>query len=79
MSPHIEQFTVSGTHFEVGYAIGKQFAAKIHQAFDNYPFFQQKLLPFHHTAEGQARFKSYLDLNQNHYPDYFAELEGMAQ
>ncbi len=75
----IEQFTVSGSHFEVGYAIGKRFASKIHQAFDNYAFFQQKLLPFHRTAEGQTRFKSYLKFNQSRYPDYLAELEGMAQ
>ncbi len=78
--PHlIEQLHVNGTHFQVGYAIGQHFAQKIHHAFDHYPFFQEKLLPYHHTAAGQARFKTYLELTKTRYPAYIAELEGLAQ
>jgi predicted choloylglycine hydrolase len=75
----IEQFEAAGSHFEVGFAIGKRFAEQIHCLFDNYRFLQQQVLPYHRTPEGQARYQELLDLNKARYPDYFAELEGLAQ
>ncbi len=75
----IEQFEATGSHFEVGFAIGKRFAEQIHRLFDNYRFLRQQVLPYHRTPEGQARYQELLDLNRARYPDYFAELEGLAQ
>jgi predicted choloylglycine hydrolase len=75
----IEQFEATGSHFEVGFAIGKRFAEQIHRLFGNYRFLQQQVLPYHRTPEGQARYQELLDLNRARYPDYFAELEGLAQ
>ena len=75
----LEQIEATGSHFEVGLAIGKRFAQQIHQLFDNYRFLQRKVLPYHRTPEGQARYRAYLDLNRARYPDYLAELEGLAQ
>jgi predicted choloylglycine hydrolase len=75
----IEQFEATGSHFEVGFAIGKRFAEQIHRLFDNYRFLQQQVLPYHRTSEGQSRYRDLFDLNQARYPEYFAELEGLAQ
>ena len=75
----IEQFEATGSHSEVGFAIGKRFAEQIHRLFDNYRFLRHRVLPYHCTLEGQARYQELLDLNRTRYPDYFAELEGLAQ
>ncbi len=75
----IEQFTVTGSHYEVGLAIGRQFARQINQMLDTYPLFQQHILNYHDTAEGQARYRQLLEVNQARYPDYITELEGLAQ
>ena len=74
----IEQLVVSGSHQEVGRNIGHHFAAAIHRFFDNYIFLQEKLLPFLNSSTGQSIFQSYLKLHQTHFPQYIAELEGMA-
>ena len=74
----IEQFEATGSHFEVGFAIGKRFAEQIHRLFDNYRFFQHQVLPYHCTPEGRGRYQKLLDLNRARYPGYFAELKGLA-
>ena len=74
----IEQLEVSGSHREVGRNIGHQFAAAIHRFFDNYLFLQERLLPFLKNSTGQRLFQSYLELHQTRFPQYIAELEGMA-
>ena len=75
----IEQFETSGSHREVGFAIGQRFAQQIHRSLDAYRFLQELILPYHRTPEGQARYRQLLELHQIRYPDYFAELEGIAQ
>jgi hypothetical protein len=75
----IEQLEATGSHFDVGFAIGKRFAEQIHWLLDNYRFLQQQVLPYHRTPEGQARYQELVDLNRLRYPEYFAELEGLAQ
>jgi predicted choloylglycine hydrolase len=75
----LERIEVSGSHFDVGLAIGEQFAAQIHRALDGYAFLHRHVLPFHRSAEGRARYQQFLDLNQERYPGYVAELEGIAQ
>jgi predicted choloylglycine hydrolase len=75
----LKQFEVCGSHFEVGLAIGERFAEQIHRALDSYPFLQERILPYHQTTEGQARFRELLDLHRARYPDYMAELDGMSQ
>lgn len=75
----VEQFHVSGSHFEVGLAIGRQFSVQIRQLFSTYVFFRRELLPYHQTEAGQARYRQFLEINQARYPEYVAELRGMAQ
>ena len=74
----IEQLEVSGSHREVGRNIGHHFAGAIHRFFDNYIFLQEQLLPFLKSSTGQRLFQSYLKLHQTRFPQYIAELEGMA-
>jgi predicted choloylglycine hydrolase len=75
----IEQFQIGGSHFEIGLATGKRFVAQIQGALDTYPFLQQQILPYHHSPEGQARYRELANLNRTRYPHYFAELEGIAE
>ncbi len=75
----IEQFEARGSHGEVGFAIGQRFAQQIHRSFDTYLFFQERILPYHRTPEGQGRYRQFLELHQIRYPDYLAELEGIAE
>ena len=74
----IEQLEISGSHREVGQGIGLRFAGAIHRLFDNYDFLQKQLLPFLKTSAGQSFFQSCLKMHQTHFPQYIAELEGMA-
>lgn len=70
----IEQFETSGSHREVGFAIGQRFAQQIHRSLDAYRFLQERILPYHRTPEGQARYRQLLELHQIRYPDYFADM-----
>jgi len=74
----IEQLEVSGSHYEVGCAIGRRFGSHIHALFDNYGFLQERLLPFHRSPAGQALFRAFLQLHRAHFGGYVTELEGFA-
>ena len=74
----IEQIEARGTHYEIGVAVGRRFAQQIRRALENYAFLQERMLPFHHSPEGQGRYQELLRLNRTHYPGYMAELEGLA-
>jgi predicted choloylglycine hydrolase len=74
----IEQLEVSGSHREIGRSIGLHFAGAIQRLFDNYDFLQEHLLPFLNSSAGQGLFQSYLALHRTQFPQYIAELEGMA-
>lgn len=75
----IEQYEVSGGHWEVGRNIGHHFDNAIHRLFDNYDFLQEKILPFLNSPTGQILYRSYLDLHRKIFPQYITELEGMAE
>jgi predicted choloylglycine hydrolase len=73
----IQQLSVSGTHYEVGFAIGKHFAEQIHQSYDAY-YLLKDLRVYHETDIGQARYAQLFALHQATYPQYMEELRGMA-
>jgi hypothetical protein len=75
----IEQLEISASHRQVGRAIGRRFGDQIHHVFDNYVFLQERLLPFHRSATGRSLYRAFLDLHTARFPEYVAELEGMAQ
>ena len=69
----------AGSHFEIGFDLGRCMAEQIHQFLNEYTFFQQQLLPYHRTVEGQASYQKLLEINRGRYPEYFVELEGLSQ
>lgn len=73
----IEKLHVSGSHYDIGFAIGQQTADKIHHSFNSYPFLDD-LRAYHQTDAGQARYAQMLTVHQEHYPQYLQELQGMA-
>jgi predicted choloylglycine hydrolase len=75
----LNQLEVRGSHFEIGLAIGERFSAQIHWALDGYSLLQEQILPFHHTPEGEARYRALLKLHQDRFPGYVSELEGVAE
>lgn len=75
----LEEIRVSGSYFEVGYAIGKRFAERIHHTLDHYAFLQEQILSYHQSREGQARYQALFHLNRTRCPGYMAELEGISQ
>ncbi|MBS1249649.1 MAG: hypothetical protein MAG431_01229 [Chloroflexi bacterium] len=75
----IKYLEVTGSHFEVGFAIGERFSEQIHQLLDNYRLFQNQILPYNRTPEGRTRYEKLLDLNQAQYPGYMDEIGGLAQ
>jgi len=75
----IEQLEVTGSHFEVGFAIGERFAMQIQRLLDNYAFFQQQIVPHHRTPDGRARYQALLESSRSRFPNYCVELEGLAQ
>ena len=74
----MQQLNISGTHDEIGFAIGKRFATQIDSFLDAYPF-MQTLLDYHQTAAGAERYRQYLTINRERFPDYVIELEGIAR
>jgi len=71
-------FNVSGTHAEVGFAIGQQFASNIKDFVDNYAYLQESLIPFYQTASGKQVVDAFTEVNAKYYPGYFEELRGIA-
>lgn len=76
---NLKQFEATGSHLEVGAAIGRRFAGQINRALETYRLLQERILPYHRTPEGQARYQRLLELHQVRFPDYLEELEGLAQ
>jgi hypothetical protein len=74
----IRSFEVEGGHREVGFAIGRRFGDRIHTLFNNYGFLQEQLLPFHHSSSGQGLYHAFLELHEQRFPDYLAELKGVS-
>lgn len=75
----LAEILASGSHFEVGLGIGRRFASRIARSLASYPFLHQRLLAFHHSADGQERYRRLLEFNKSVFPDYCTELEGIAQ
>ena len=75
----IDQFQTSGSYFDIGFSVGRQYSQQICQAVSEYPLLQKRFLPYHRKAVGQERYRTLLELHRKWYPDYICELEGLAQ
>ncbi len=71
-------FEFEGSHKEIGRAIGRTFGEQIGRTLASNPELQNKFLPYHRTTAGQAQYAQLLALHAQAYPDYVAELRGVA-
>eukprot|EP01084_Bolivina_argentea_P042422 78211_1 len=70
-------YSASGTHYEVGYSIGKQASDRI----NNYISMNTDIITmkqYIQTKQGLNEFNNLLSYNQQLYPQYFDEIRGIA-
>ena len=75
----MEKHHASGSHAEIGFSIGRRFAQDIRNAVADNETLQQTFLPFHRSPEGQDLYDRLLTLHQKEYPDFMAEIDGIAR
>lgn len=71
-------YEFEGSHQEIGRAIGRTFGKQIGRTLAHNSELQNKFLPYHRTTAGQAHYEQLLTLHKQTYPDYVAELQGVA-
>jgi len=74
----IPEIRVEGTHYEVGFAVGRQFGAAIARQLAASGSFQHTLLPFMATKKGRAYYETYFTTANTTFPNYVTEIRGMA-
>ena len=90
----LPQLNVSGTHYGVGFAVGSAFAARIQNFVNAYSGLNDVLLPFYSSSTGKSpsfpicslniRFSGaaivslFIESNSAKYPQYWDEIEGIA-
>ncbi|EMS77369.1 C45 family autoproteolytic acyltransferase/hydolase [Desulfotignum phosphitoxidans] len=75
----IKEFTVSGSYYEIGFAVGSRFKDVIHETFDNHKGLHEEFLVYHRTDDGQTRYENLIALHEKEYPHFMDELKGMAE
>lgn len=65
-------------HRAFGEAMGKQFAVQISERFGNWSSLQTTLLPALLTDPGRELYDKFLRVHRQVFPNYVAELEGLA-
>ena len=68
---------VSGTHYEIGYAIGTNFKERIEKAFDHLASLINMVENFIDT-DTQRFYTQYVEAIEGLYPQFIEELQGMA-
>jgi len=74
----LNEFKISGSYYQIGFAVGTYYKDIINDTFDNHKGLHQELLVYHRTEEGQQRYKNLIALHEREYPQYMQELKGMA-
>jgi len=69
----------TGSHFEIGRSIGRRCADALPGILAGFGELQEQFLPFHRSPAGQKQFETLLAINRETFPDYVAELEGVAE
>jgi predicted choloylglycine hydrolase len=75
----MKQIKATGSHFEVGFSIGQYFSSEIQKAIAENITLQETFLPFHRSPEGQNLYEQLLSIHRKEYPDFMAEIEGIAR
>lgn len=74
----ISEFNISGSYYNIGFAVGVQFTDIIHDTFDNHKGLHQELLVYNRTAAGRQRYRNLIALHEKEYPQFMQELKGIA-
>ncbi|TGZ53449.1 Uncharacterized protein DBV15_11950 [Temnothorax longispinosus] len=69
---------VRGTHYEIGFDIGRTFAKIIQDFVDVYPPLNEIYLPLFVTEQGKKVYNETLDAVKKQFPQYLREIEGTA-
>lgn len=69
---------VKGTHYDVGYDIGRTFASLIQDYIKNYKVLNDVYIPLYLSEKGREVYEAGLAACQKTYPQYVRELQGTA-
>ncbi|KYQ50292.1 Acyl-coenzyme A:6-aminopenicillanic-acid-acyltransferase 40 kDa form [Trachymyrmex zeteki] len=69
---------VQGTHYDIGFDIGRTFAKMIQDFVDIYQPLNKIYLPLYATEEGKKVYNETLDAVKKQFPQYLREIEGTA-
>ncbi|XP_012233522.1 beta-alanyl-dopamine/carcinine hydrolase [Linepithema humile] len=69
---------VRGTHYEIGFDIGRTFAKMIQDFVNIYSPLNEIYLPLFTTEEGRKVYEETLDTVKKHFPQYVREIKGTA-
>lgn len=67
-----------GTHYEIGFDIGRTFARLIHGYVDIYKPLNETYLPLYETEAGKRIYEECLSCAEEQYPGYVREIQGTA-
>ncbi|CAG9821882.1 unnamed protein product [Phaedon cochleariae] len=67
-----------GTHYEVGFDVGRTFANIIRSFVNRSKSLNEDFLPAYETVEGRRAYEDTLDNLKKNFPQYVRELEGTA-
>ena len=59
----MERLTVSGTHAEIGFSIGRHFSDEIHRGLEENRVLRNRYIPFHRSPAGLHVFNELLALH----------------
>ncbi|CAH0385576.1 unnamed protein product [Bemisia tabaci] len=68
-----------GTHYEIGFDIGRTFASLIHSFLSIYDPLNQEVLPVYETPDGKRVYEETLNHCVEHFPQYVDEIKGTAE
>jgi len=75
----IKEFSISGSYYDIGFAVGSHFKETINDTFDNHKGLHEEFLVYHRTDEGRNRYKNLIAIHEKEYPHLMEELKGMAK
>ncbi|XP_018566504.1 uncharacterized protein LOC108907346 [Anoplophora glabripennis] len=67
-----------GTHYEVGFDVGRTFSSLIQNFLNSYKCLNDEYIPAYESAEGRKVYEDTLSCLRANYPQYVEEMEGTA-
>ncbi|KAF5282237.1 hypothetical protein FQA39_LY17657 [Lamprigera yunnana] len=67
-----------GTHYEVGFDVGRTFASLIQSFVNSFSALNNEYIPAYETAKGRQAYESTLVCVETNFPQYVEELQGTA-